>query len=86
MDNKLFVSNIPFKFNREKLKELFSPYGEITEVIILREKETGRSKGRGFVTFNCEAAANNAFAEMNNKEILGRQIKLNYAEPKKDKE
>ena len=86
MDNKLFVGNLPFQMNREGLWNLFVPYGGITEVIILREKKTGRSKGVGFITFEHESSANNAFAEMNNKTVLGRQIKLNFADPKKPKE
>ncbi len=83
MGNRLFVGNLSFKINRKKLKELFEPYGEISEVILLREKKTGRSKGRGFVAFVNESSANNALAEMNNKKILGREIKVSYALPLK---
>ena len=86
MDNKLFISNLPFKVNREKLYKLFIPYGKLTEVIILREGKSGRSKGMGFVKFVEESAANNAFAEMNNKKIFGRQIKINFAIPEKTTE
>ncbi len=78
---KIYVGNLPFSVDDEKLKELFSAYGEIEEATVIMNKFNGRSKGFGFVTIQDEASATKAIAEMNKKEVEGRALKVNEAQP-----
>lgn len=78
---KLYVGNLPFAVDDEKLKELFSSYGEIEEANVIVNKFNNRSKGFGFVTFKDDESAKKAISEMNEKEIDGRPIKVNEAKP-----
>ncbi len=81
MSKRLYVGNLPFSTNAEKLKELFSAYGQIEEATVVAFKDTGRSKGFGFVTLADDAQAEKALQEMNGKDVEGRQIKVNEAAP-----
>ena len=81
MGVKIYVGNLPFTVSDEKLRELFSSYGEIDEVLIIKDKFSGRSKGFGFVTFSKQEDANKAIAEMNEKEVEGRALKVSEARP-----
>ena len=78
---KVYVGNLPFTVDDEKLKEFFAPYGEIEEATIIKDKFSGRSKGFGFVTFKDDEAAKKAISEMNEKEVEGRNLKVNEARP-----
>jgi len=78
---KVYVGNLPFSFDDDNLKELFSPYGEIEEVTVIKDKFSGRSKGFGFVTFKNAESAQSAISELNEKEIEGRALKVNEAKP-----
>ncbi|OGK12627.1 hypothetical protein A3C98_00850 [Candidatus Roizmanbacteria bacterium RIFCSPHIGHO2_02_FULL_37_15] len=82
---KLYVGNLPWSVNEQSLKDMFSPFGEITEVVIISDRYTGRSKGFGFVTFANEADAEKAIAELSNKEIDGRKIIVNIAKPREER-
>ena len=81
MSKKIYVGNLPFSVTLERLKELFSPYGQIEDAIVMANKYTGRSRGFGFVTFANEADADKALAEMNNKNVEGRELKVKEARP-----
>ena len=81
MSKKLYVGNLPFSVNQEKLSELFAPYGELQEVTVITFKDTGKSKGFGFVTIADEAQAEKAITEMNGKELEGRKLTVNEAKP-----
>ncbi len=81
MSKKIYVGNLPFSVTLERLKEVFSPYGKIEDAIVMANKFTGRSRGFGFVTFVNEADADKALAEMNNKNIEGRELKVKEARP-----
>lgn len=78
---KVYVGNLPFTVDRDKLMELFKSYGEVEEAVVISDKFSGRSKGFGFVTFKEDEAANKAIAEMNEKEVEGRNLKVNEARP-----
>lgn len=78
---KVYVGNLPFTVDDEKLKELFSVYGEVEEASVIQDKFSGRSKGFGFVTFKDEKSAKKAISEMNEKEVEGRSLKVNEAKP-----
>ncbi|MEK6928949.1 MAG: RNA-binding protein [Nanoarchaeota archaeon] len=81
MSKKLYVGNLPFDVDQKKLAELFSAYGEVGEVALITFKDTGRSKGFGFVTLQSDEMAEKAIAEMNGKEIEGRKLTVNEARP-----
>lgn len=79
MSNKLYVGNIPYSTTNEDLNELFSEYGTVTEVKIITDRATNRSKGFGFVTFEDANACNSAIEALNGYELDGRNIKVNVA-------
>ena len=81
MSVKLYVGNLPYSFGDNELRELFAPFGEISEANIIKDKYSGRSKGFGFVTFVEKADAEKAISEVNDKEIQGRALKVNEARP-----
>lgn len=78
-NNKIYVGNLPYQIDEAGIEDAFASFGEITEVKIITDRETGRSKGFGFVTFVDEGSANNAVDEMNGKEIGGRVAKVSIA-------
>lgn len=81
MSKKVYVGNLPFSFGFEKLKEIFSSFGEVEEATVISDKFSGRSKGFGFVTFPNDAEAEKAIAEMDGKEFEGRALKVSEATP-----
>lgn len=82
--NKIFVGSLPWSINETSLKELFSQFGEITEAIVITDRDTGRSKGFGFVTFTNEESAQKAL-EMSGKDVEGRAIVVNIAKPREER-
>ena len=78
---KVYVGNLPFSVDDEKLKELFSSHGEIEEASVIKDKFSGRSKGFGFVTFKEDESAKAAISAMNEKDVEGRNLKVNEAKP-----
>ena len=85
MSKKVYVGNLPFSVEQAKLKELFASYGEIEEAVVISDRFSGRSKGFGFVTFVNDADADKAIAEMSEKEIEGRPLKVNEAKPMRER-
>lgn len=76
---KLFIANLPWDLRGKDLKEIFSEYGEVLYAKVILDRETRKSKGFGFIEFaNAEDAAK-AVEEMNEAEINGRAIKLDFA-------
>ena len=81
----IFVSNLSFNVQDEDLREFFTPYGEVTSAKIINDRETGRSRGFGFVEMSDDAAAKKAIAELDGATIEGRNIKVMEAKPKEDR-
>ena len=79
MSSKIYVGNLSYNVDDAKLTELFSPYGEIEEAVVIKDRMSGRSKGFGFVTFKDDESTKKAISEMNEKEVDGRSIKVNEA-------
>jgi RNA recognition motif-containing protein len=79
MSNKLFVGGLAWETNDSSLADAFSPYGEIVEARIITDRDTGRSRGFGFVTFENEAAAATALQAMNGRELDGRTLRVDVA-------
>ncbi len=77
---KLFVGGLNWKTTDDGLRAAFAPFGDVTEAKVIMDRETGRSRGFGFVTFSDDAAAGKAINEMNGKELEGRAIQVNEAQ------
>jgi RNA recognition motif-containing protein len=80
----IFVSNISFKVREQSLSELFSQYGEVTSVRIIKDKETRRSKGYGFVEMPNDSEANSAISALNGTNHYERDIVVAEAKGKKE--
>jgi RNA recognition motif-containing protein len=80
--NKLYVGNLPYSVSDAQLRELFSQYGDIQDLALIMDRETGRPKGFAFVTFATQQAAEKALAQ-NGKDFGGRALKVNMAEERK---
>jgi len=82
MATKVYVGNLSWSTNDDTLRETFAPYalnGQIVDSIVMRDRETGRSRGFGFVTFATEGEAQQAINNLNEVELDGRRIKVNLA-------
>ncbi|CAJ0546532.1 Ff.00g011590.m01.CDS01 [Fusarium sp. VM40] len=77
--SKLYVGNLSWNTSDETLREAFSQFGQVTDSIIMRDRETGRARGFGFVTFSTEDEANAAVEGLNEQELDGRRIRVNVA-------
>ncbi len=82
MGNKLFVGGLSFNTTDDGLREGFARFGEITDAKVITDRDTGRSRGFGFVTFADAQAAQSAISEMDGRDFDGRTIKVNEAEEK----
>lgn len=82
--NKLFVAGLPWAVTGDQLREIFSQYGEIIDAVVISDRETGRSKGFGFVTFANPDDAQKALS-MNGTEMEGRTLTVNVAKPREDR-
>lgn len=80
---KLFVGNLNWRTTNEELQEAFEAFGEIVEAFIVTERETGRSRGFGFVTFKNAEDADEAIAQLDGADLGGRNIGVRIAEEKK---
>ena len=81
----IYVSNLSFNVQDEDLREFFTEYGEVTSAKIINDRETGRSRGFGFVEMTDDEASKKAIAELDGAEVEGRTIKVMEAKPKEDK-
>ncbi|MBJ23576.1 MAG: hypothetical protein CMB64_02785 [Euryarchaeota archaeon] len=80
--HKLFVGGLARTVDTERLKEIFSKYGEIVDAIVMKDKETGNSRGFGFVSYSGKASAKTAIDELHKFELDGRKITVNDADDK----
>ena len=79
----LYISNLSFHTDDETLRTLFSAYGTVTSAKVIKDRESGQSRGFGFVEMDADADANKAIQGLNNKEIEGRAISVSVAKEKK---
>jgi hypothetical protein len=79
----IYVGNISYSTKEEDLREAFGEFGEVESVKIISDRETGRSKGFGFVEMTDDEAGEKAIEEMNGKEVGGRALRVNQARPKR---
>jgi len=78
---KIYVGGLPYQTDDEQLSQMFSTYGEIASARVITDRDSGRSKGFGFVEMNDDAAAKKAIAELHEAELGGRTITVNEARP-----
>src|SRR5689334_11741901 len=81
----IFVGNLSFQTTEDDLRELFEPFGEVSRVQIVTDRDTGRSRGFAFVEMADDDAGNKAIDAVNGKELSGRQLNVNEAQPKGDR-
>lgn len=79
----IFVGSLPFSLEEADLRELFEAYGEVSTVKLISDRETGRSKGFGFVEMSDDEAAQKAITGLNGADVKGRSIAVSQAEEKK---
>lgn len=82
MSKKLFVGSLSWDTNDAGLREAFAAHGEIEDAVVVNDRDTGRSRGFGFVTFADDAAADKAIAALNGTELDGRTIRVDVAQQK----
>lgn len=85
MSTNLYVGNIPYNLQETALQEMFAPYGNVISAKIISDRETGRSKGFGFVEMETADQAQSAIDALNETDIGGRNIRVNLARPKTDR-
>jgi len=78
-EGKLFVGGLSFDTTEQSLEDVFAKYGQIAEVVVIKDRETHRSRGFGFVTFDNPDDAKDAMMAMNGKSLDGRQIRVDQA-------
>ena len=85
MGNKLYVGNLAYSVRDESLQEAFGQFGTVTSAKVMMDRETGRSKGFGFVEMGSDAEAQSAINGMNGQPLEGRAIVVNEARPREDR-
>lgn len=82
---KLFVGGLPFATTDDDLQQLFAAHGAVSSATVIKDRETGRSKGFGFVEFESDDEGKAAEKALNNSEVGGRTITVNQARPREDR-
>ena len=84
MSAKLFVGNLSFETTSDEIRDLFSEVAPVESCQVITDRETGRSKGFGFVEMNSKAEANTAKEKLNGQDLHGRALKVDEAKPRID--
>ena len=79
----IYIGNLNYTVDEDKLQKIFEQYGEINSIKIIKDKETGESKGFGFIEMKNDEEGKKAIHAMNSQEIDGRHVKVNIAKPRK---
>ena len=78
----IYVGNLSYGMSEDELRQAFAAHGEVSSVKILMDRETGRSRGFGFVEMPNKAEADAAIAQLNGKDVGGRALRINEARPR----
>jgi RNA recognition motif-containing protein len=84
LNKKLYVGNLDYSVTQDDLRKHFSEAGDVTDAVVITHRDTGRSKGFGFVEFAKDEEAQKAIELFNNKDFNGRTIVVNEARPKQE--
>ena len=85
MSMKLYVGNLSFNIGTQELEEIFGEVGTVESANIIEDRDTGRSRGFGFVEMSSKEEGENAIATLNGKEFDGRQLTVNEAKPRENR-
>jgi len=85
MSMKLYVGNLSFDTSNSELQELFATIGTVESATVVEDRDTGRSRGFGFVEMSTKEEGDNAIDQLNGKEINGRELKVNEAKPRENR-
>lgn len=85
MSMKLYVGNLSFNTSNQDLSDLFGTVGTVESANIIEDRETGRSRGFGFVEMSSQAEGESAIEQLNGKEVDGRELKVNEAKPQESR-
>ena len=85
MGKKLYVGNLPYGMTDSDVQRLFEPHGTVQSAQVIMDRDTGRSKGFGFVEMATEAEAQAAIAALNGQDVNGRPLTVNEARPREDR-
>ena len=85
MSMKLYVGNLSFQTTSYDLEQLFASVGTVESASVVEDRETGRSRGFGFVEMSSNEEGNNAISEFNGKEVNGRALNVNEAKPREER-
>ncbi len=85
MGRKIFVGNLSFSVGEAELRQLFEQKGGVESVTVMRDQDTGRSRGFGFIEMSSDEAAKKAIAELNGFSVDGRNLNVNEARPKPER-
>ena len=86
MSNNIYVGNLPWSFKDDSLKELFEEHGEVTSAKVIVDRMSGRSRGFGFVEMDDDAAGESAIEALNDSDQNGRNLRVNQARPREDRD
>lgn len=84
-EKRLYVGNLPFSMNEEGLSQTFGEFGSVTTASVVTDRETGRSRGFGFVEMGTDEEAQAAISGLNGKNIGGRPLTVNVARPREER-
>ena len=82
---KIYVGNMSYSTSSDELAELFGQYGDVAEANVIMDRETGRSKGFGFVDMPNDGEANEAINSLNSSQVGGRALRVSEARPRTDR-
>jgi cold-inducible RNA-binding protein len=85
MGKKIYVGNLTYGVTDSALEQMFAPHGAVQSAQVIMDRDTGRSKGFGFVEMGSDQEAQAAIAAMNGKEVDGRSLTVNEAKPREDR-
>ena len=85
MSTKIYVGNLPFSTTSQDLESIFGEFGTVESATLIEDRETGRSRGFGFVEMSNKEEGDAAIASMNGKELDGRALTVNEAKPREDR-
>lgn len=85
METKLYVGNLSYETNESDLRDMFAQSGQVNDVVLIKDRDTGSSKGFGFVTMNSQEEAAKAIQQLNGRSLGSRELKVNIARPREER-
>lgn len=82
---RIYIGNLPYKISKQELQDVFGKFGDVEDIALIKDRNTGLAKGFGFITFGTDAAAQSALS-MNGQEMNGRALKVSIAKEREERE